>query len=621
MGAYDKGETVLEMDHMGLNCKEKILSEDYVDWVIDFPLDEIFGRYREEFDYCYQEIGEGFGIISINRNQLADTSLLSLDYHYFPDLLGLQQIEEAGDGSMTPLTGMENAAGGQISGILFDPQPLTASGITQVQESVLDLTGRGVILAFADTGINFENRVFRKEDGSSRILSIWDQTLQEGTPPQGFYIGTEYTREQINEALRQENPRQYVKTVDENGHGTRLAALAAGSKLEGGTAYLSPAYEADILVVKLKQCKEYLREYYLLPDSVPAYASSDIMMAIKYLDSFARAFQRPIVFCFGMGSNYRDHEGNSVFSRYLNEIASSQSRIMVITGGNEGSASHHFEGKLVPKKNGNGTEMKNMEIFVSEGVDGFLLQIWTSLPSDLAVSIRTPGGEYIAPVSVLFQTNLRYRFVFEDTVITVYNQYIAMGSGEALVLLRFENPTSGIWTVGVSDSGFISDLSFDAWLPIANFLEAPVYFLEPSPNVTLTAPAYVSDALSVATYNSYDNSIYQNSGRGFGREGKIKPDLAAPGVNITIAGNRLGQTPLIASYTGASLAAALTAGAAAQFMQWAVIDKNAPYIRSQELKNYFIRGARRESTVTYPSQVWGYGRLDLYNTFLSMQRR
>ena len=591
---------------MALTCKEKILSEDYVDWVIDFPLDEIFSSYREDLDYCYQEISEGFGIISINRNQLADMSLLTLDYHYFPDLLGLQQDADSIEGS-------------EVQGILFDPNPLVASGITQVQEAALDLTGRGVIVAFADTGINFENRVFRREDGTSRILAIWDQTQQDGEPPEGFAIGTEYTREQINEALLLENPREYVKTVDENGHGTRLAALAAGSRLGGGAGYLSPAYNADILVVKLKQTKQYLREYYQIPDSVPAYETADIMMAIKYLDSYARAFRRPIVFCLGMGSNYRDHEGNSVFSRYLNTIASSQSRIMIITGGNEGNASHHFAGNFAPTLSENGSEIENMEIFVAEGVEGFLLQIWTSAPADISVSIRTPGGEYVAPVSVLFQENLRYRFVFEETVITVYNEYIAQGSGDALVILRFEKPTPGIWTVGVSDRSNIPNTRFDAWLPIRDFLEQPVYFLEPNPTITLTAPSYASDAIAVTAYNSFDNSIYQNSGRGYSREGQIKPDLAAPGVNITIAGNRLGQTPFVSSFTGASLAAAITAGAAAQFMQWAVIDGNAPFIRSQELKNYFIRGARREPSDTYPNRIWGYGRLDLYGTFIKLR--
>lgn len=596
-----------------MDCKEKILSEDYIDFVIDFPLEELFGGFSGEWDFCYRKIDDEYGIISINRNQLPDTSLLTLDYHYFPDLIGLQQDEE--EQVQLAAASVERITEGDV----FDPSPLIASGITQVQDAPLYLTGRGVILAFADTGINYENEVFRRSDGSSRILAIWDQTIQEGEPPEGFLIGTEYTREQINAALQSENPKELVPTIDEDGHGTRLAALAAGSRLEGGSGYVSPAFDADILVVKLKPAKEYLREYYQIPGQAVAYSSGDMIMAIKYLNSFAKAFQRPIVFCMGMGSNYRDHEGNSVFSRYLNSVASQQSRIMVIAGGNEGNTSHHFAGRFEGDASGRGTEEVNMEIYVSEGVSGFLLQIWTSAPVNLAVSIRTPGGEFIAPVSVLFQTNLKYRFVFEETVITVYNAYIAQGSGDALVLLRFENPTQGIWTVGVSDTENTINAGFDAWLPIVAFLEQPVYFLEPNPNITLTSPSYAEDAITVATYNSYDNSIYQASGRGYSRDEQIKPDLAAPGVDITIAGNRLGSTPRISTYTGSSLAAAVTAGAAAQFMQWAVIDRNSPYIRSQELKNYLIRGAKREDNQIYPNRLWGYGRLDLYGTFIKMR--
>jgi len=587
---------------MAIDCKEKIISEEYVDFVIDFPLEDIPGGENERFDYCYQAVDGRVGILSISRNQLPDTSLLSNDYLSFPDLLGLQQeVTEAGI--------MQE--GSNVAGDSFDPLPLIQSGITRVQEEPLNLTGRGVILAFADTGINYRNRIFRKEDGSTRILALWDQTIQEGEPPEGFLYGTEYTREDIDKALAEER----TLSVDENGHGTRLAALAAGSRIEEGSLYNSPAFQADIVVVKLKPAKQYLRDYYIIPDNVPAYSSTDVMMAIKYMDQFAKVFQRPIVYCLGMGTNFRDHEGGGIFSRYLTAVASQRSRVMVIAGGNEGNAAHHYRGSF---QDGGRLTEESMEIFVSEGVNGFLMEIWTEAPVNIAVSVRTPGGEYIEPASVLFQTNLRYRFVFEETVITVYNAYIVQGSGDALVLMRFENPTPGVWTIGVSDEAGTAEARFDAWLPITEFLNGPVYFLRPDPETTLTTPSYVTDAVTVATYNSRDNSIYQNSGRGFSRDNRVKPDLAAPGVNMTVVGNRLGETPLISTYTGSSLAAAIMAGAAAQFAQWAVVDGNSPYIRSQELKNYFIRGALRERNIEYPNPVWGYGRLDLYGTFEEM---
>lgn len=588
---------------MAIDCREKIISDEYVDFVIDFPLEDVLGGENERFDYCYQAVDGRVGILSINRNQLPDTSLLSNDYMSFPDLLGLQQ-ETVEDALM-----QEN---GMVAGEAYDPSPLIASGITSVQDEPLNLTGRGVILAFADTGINYRNRIFRKEDGSTRILALWDQTVQDGEPPEGFLYGTEYTREEIDRALGGEDT---VPSVDENGHGTRLAALAAGSRIEEGSLYNSPAFQADIVVVKLKPAKQYLRDYYRISDSAEAYASTDVMMAIKYMDRFARVFRRPIVYCLGMGTNFRDHEGGGIFSRYLTAVASQRSRVMVIAGGNEGNAAHHYRGNLGDR--GRLSE-ENMEIYVSEGVNGFLMEIWTEAPVNLAVSIRTPGGEYIEPVSVLFQTNLRYRFVFEETIITVYNAYIAQGSGDALVVMRFENPTPGVWTVGVSDEAELADARFDAWLPISEFLSQPVYFLRPDPETTLTTPSYVADAVTVATYNSRDNSIYQNSGRGFSRDNRITPDLAAPGVNMTVASNRLGETPVISTYTGSSLAAAVMAGAAAQFAQWAVVDGNSPYIRSRELKNYFIRGAARERNIEYPNPIWGYGRLDLYGTFQEM---
>ncbi len=600
-----------------MDCKEKIVSDEYADFIIDFPLEDILDAENGSFDYCYQAVDGRIGILSINRNQLPDATLLSNDYASLPDLLGLQQ-ESIEDALM-----QEN---GSIAGEAYDPTPLIASGITTVQEAPLYLTGRGVIVAFADTGINYRNRIFRKEDGSTRILALWDQTIQDGNAPEGFLYGTEYTREDIDRALLAEEAaedvskaaqraREIVPSVDENGHGTRLAALAAGSRMEEGSLYNSPAFGADIVVVKLKPAKQHLREYYQIAEGAVAYSSADVMMAIKYMDQFAQVFKRPIVYCIGMGTNFRDHEGGGIFSRYLTAVASQRSRVMVVAGGNEGNAAHHYRGNL----GGAGrTLQEDMEIYVSEGVNGFLMEIWTDAPVNLSVSVRTPGGEYIEPFSVLFQTNLRYRFVFEETVITVYNTYITQGSGDALILIRFEKPTPGVWTVGVADEAGPEDARFDAWLPVSEFLSRPVYFLRPDPETTLTTPSYVEDAITVATYNSRDNSIYLNSGRGFSRDERIVPDLAAPGVDMTVAGNRLGNTPVISTHTGSSLSAAVMAGAAAQFAQWAVVDGNSPYIRSQELKNYFIRGAVRDRNIEYPNPIWGYGRLDLYGTFAEM---
>ncbi len=590
-----------------ITCREKILSNDYADWIIDFPFtDELRNLAQENYDYCYDPVDDEIGVISVRRDQLANISLLSFDYQYLPDLYGLAQIEENTNG---------------VNGV-FNSQPLLDSGMISVQHSPLNLTGRGVILAFLDTGIDYNNAVFKNNDGTTRILSIWDQTIQEGTPPDGFLYGTEYTREEINEAIRSENPYDVVPSRDENGHGTRMASVAAGSMIGEGIGFLSPAYECEIIVVKLKECKEYLREYFLIPSDVPAYQSNDIIMAMRYLDTFARAFARPVVFCLGIGSSYGDHLGYSILARYLTDIATRRSRVVMLPGGNEGNSAHHFSGQLsIPNETGLlTTNSIDMEIRVGENEIGFLLQIWVAAPSSLSVSIRTPGGEVVPRTTVLFQRNLQYNFVYERTIITVDYALIEPGSGDELILVRFQNPTPGIWTIVVSNDTQIQNTYFNAWLPITQFLSSQTYFLRPDPEMTLTIPSYAEEAISTSTYDSFTNSFYTNSGRGFSRSMRLKPDFASPGANISTVYGSLGGFPVVSSATGSSLAAALASGGTAQFMQWAVTDMNSPYIRSTEVRNYLIRGASRDPGLTYPNRQWGFGRLNIEGIFNALSR-
>ena len=573
-----------------LTCREKILSNDYADWIIDFPFtDELRSLANENYDYCYDPVDDEFGVISVKRDQLANISLLFFDFQYLPDLFGLAQIDNE----------MENGVNG-----VFNPQPLLDSGMISVQRPPLNLTGRGVIIAFVDTGIDYNNNVFKRNDGTTRILSICDQTIQEGTPPDGFLYGTEYTKDEINEALQSEDPYTLVPSRDENGHGTRMASVAAGSMIEEGIGFSSPAYDADIVVVKLKQCKEYLRDYYLIPQDVEAYQSNDIMMALRYLDSFARTFGRPVVFCMGIGTNYGDHLGYAILARYLTDIATRRSRVVMLPGGNEGNASHHFSGQLsIPNDTGEvGANSIDMEIRVKDNERGFLLQIWVAAPSALSVSIRTPGGEVVPRTTVLFQRNLQYNFVYERTIITVDYALIKPGSEDELILVRFQNPTPGIWTIVVSNDTQVRNTYFNAWLPITQFLSGSTYFLRPDPEMTLTVPSYAEEAITTSTYDSFTNSFYVNSGRGFSRSLRLKPDFASPGVNISTVYGSLRGLPVVSNATGSSLACALAAGGAAQFMQWAVTDMNSPYIRSVEVRNYIIRGAVRDPALTYPNR-------------------
>ena len=204
------------------------------------------------------------------------------------------------------------------------------------------------------------------------------------------------------------------------------------------------------------------------------------------------------------------------------------------------------------------------------------------------------------------QDVVTYSFVYERTKVSIAGYIVEPASGEELIVLRVQDPTPGIWTFRVEAAGEIHNGEFNIWLPITQFLSAPVYFLESSPYITLTEPAMASSVISVSTYDAANNSFYITSGRGYSRCGAVRPDFAAPGVNVSTVNGR---------ESNSSLAAAITAGAVAQFMQWAVVERNNVIVESREIKNYFIRGASRSFDITYPNREWGYGRLNMVGTF------
>ena len=192
----------------------------------------------------------------------------------------------------------------------------------------------------------FRSPVFRDYAGKSRIVGIWDQTIQTGTPPEGFEYGSEYTNEMINEALASEDPLSVVPSTDANGHGSVMASLAAGSPIENNS-FVGAAPDCQIAVVKLKEAKQYLKDYYKIPPGVPCYSEADIMLAIQYLQKYALLLTRPLVICLGVGTSLGDHTGGGMLGSYLNYISTQKSRVSVVAGGNEGNSAHHFSDRSV----------------------------------------------------------------------------------------------------------------------------------------------------------------------------------------------------------------------------------------------------------------------------------
>lgn len=568
---------------MPLTCEQRIQSNDYFDLIMDYILPEDFPDIAE-LDSCWVEVDEQYRIWYVDRQRLPPVSIAKdYIYQYVPKLYGIMQN--------------------------FETTSLLDTGILKVQRPPLSLTGEGTVIVVIDTGIDYTNPVFQNPDGSTRILAIWDQTLESGQYPQwnhpaGIPYGIEFTREDINRALRGEI--EPLPTRDENGHGTAMASVAAGSSIDSGQQFLGAAPRCDIVVVKLKGAKQYLRDYYLIRDGAEAFQENDIMLAAKYARFFNRPLNRPVVTCLGIGTNMGDHAGNSALDVYLNRISADRGQVVVVCGGNEGNAAHHFSEMLTQSSVIEEEPYQDVEIRVGEDEKGFILELWGNIPTIFDASVRSPGGETIPRFRLGLGQSLVYTFVYERTVLTIDSVLVEQGSGDELITFRFERPTPGIWNIRVSAADKLHNAVFHMWLPITDFLTSETYFLSPNPFVTLTEPSVTRNVLTTSTYDSSNDSFYINSGRGFTRDNSIKPDVASPGVSVAAVNG---------VWTGASMGAALAAGAAAQFMEWAVVQGNNRLAEGKEIRNYFIRGAVREDYITYPSREWGYGRLNISGTF------
>lgn len=561
----------------GMTCKERILSNAYADVILDYNIaSELLNI--EIPDYCYYELDDEYRIAHVERQRGTGITIGTYGYSSIPNLYGLMQTFHAGN--------------------------LADMGNLRIQEPPLSLQGKGVIIGFIDTGIRYQLDAFRDAEGNSRILSIWDQTIQDGEPPEGFLYGTEYSREEINQALQSERPFDIVPSTDENGHGTAMASSAAGSILDQGLTFRGAAPQADIVMVKLKEAKNYLREYYLVADDAVAYQENDIMEAVKYLEQMAVTFVRPVVIVLGIGTNLGDHTGTSPLGDYLNRVSVRRSRAVVVCGGNEGDKEHHYRG-TVPDQ---------VEIRVEENTKGFCMELWDDTSDAYSVTIRSPGGEVTSAIESQNGVDQWFSFIFEKTKIYVGTLLVEQKSGEGLFFFRFENPTPGVWSIMVSPAGregILGTGQFHIWLPITEFIEGRVHFLAPDPEVTLTEPSNADNVITVSAYNGITGSWLAQSGRGFAKNNMIKPDFAAPGVQVSTA---------VGERTGSSLAASLAAGCIAQFMEWAIVEKNAVLVQSRTIKSYFIKGAVRDNNIVYPDPRWGYGKINVSGTFETLAR-
>ncbi len=382
--------------------------------------------------------------------------------------------------------------------------------------------------------------------------------------------------------------------------------------------FVGAAPECQLGVVKLKPAKQYLRDYNMIQDDAQAYQADDIILGITYLTLLARRHRMPLVICLGLGTNQGGHSGASPVGEVLNSLRSYLGVAAVTAAGNEAGLRHHYLGQISGPAGGSG-EYKEVELRVAEGEKGFVIELWANSPEIYTVGFISPTGETIQRIPLSLNLEATVKFSIEPT--TIYVAYATtLGSQSSyLAALRFVSPTPGIWRIRVYPTITFSGV-FHMWLPITGFISPQTYFLQADPYTTIVTPGNSDFPITVSTYNHLDGSLYIHSSRGYTRDERIKPDLAAPGVDVYGPGisSIPGEFPMV-RMTGSSVAAAHVAGAVANIYSRQYPDGNYLNISSDLVKASLIRGADRNPNYTYPNREWGYGTLNLYNSFLSLR--
>ena len=564
---------------MNENCYEAVYSEDYADYIVEYNgdrqvLEEIYSNA------CLFFIDNRYAILYSKKRSDYMESFGNLAYNIFPKLLA-------------PMDAAVGEAAYNTPSILS-----MINGENLDNESVLGLDGKDIVIGIVDTGIDILNEEFLNEYGRTRIKYAWDQSVNSssGDGYAGeFPFGTYYTEEQLNRFVEEGNS---VLRGEEN-HGNYLASIAAGRN--NGIAVNS-----DLVVVKLKKAKENLKELYGVRQG-EAYSEADIMLAIAYILQCSYRLRKTVSILIGFGTNSGSHTGSAALEAYINNIGILRGVCVSVAGGNEGSAGHHTDGDIEDN------EQVVIEINVPEKT-AFTLEIWGKAPGVYAIGMDIAGGEIIDRIPPRFDRSQIIKPIFGGGTIYVDYFLVEGQAGDELILVRFFDTPRGLYRITLTATGTV-EKQYRAWLPVSSFVPEGLVFTNPVTWGTVTVPGTAVTPIVSGAYNYSDGSIYVNGSRGYTANSVVKPDLAAPGVNITGAGPY--GTKVTGS--GSSISAACAVGAAALMQQWSRDRGLSPYINGNQIRQYLIRGADRENSRRYPDRYYGFGTLNLRKTFESLR--
>ena len=565
---------------------------------------ELIVKYSGSIEWVAAELGASFVPL------LNGYAILRIREEKINDLTSYEEIEfiEKPNRMFFELTDGKGAS-------CIPPRP-SASIVSD--NNISSLSGAGVLVAIIDSGIDVFHPDFRKEDGTTRLLYLWDQTLPPTNPPPGFQNGRLFTESEINEAIKNPEERaELIPSLDQSAHGTAVAGIACGNGRASEGRNTGIAYQSPMIVVKLGT-----------PINRSFPRTTQLMEAVDFCVRKALERNQPIAINLSFGNNYGSHDGNSLLERYLDDV-SGFGRSFIVTGtGNEGASGHHVHGTLTDRSRPIPLNTRSshasqrdpylhiIEIGVGENEPSYNLQLWKNYFDVFDVSVTSPSNRVYGPIP---NTPGTTRFVLDETEILLfygepkpynisqelYFEFIPYGAFRRSI-------AGGIWKINLNPRQIITG-SYSFYLPTGEVIGPNTRFLRPTENTTLTIPSTASRVISVGAYDANTERYAYFSGRGFLRKGgPVKPELVAPGVSILTAA----PGGSYSNRTGTSFAAPFVTGCAALMMEWGILRGNDPYLYGEKIKAYLIKGAKPlPSERIYPNPTIGFGTLCFQDSF------
>jgi subtilisin family serine protease len=580
----------INMSRQTNTCKDAYLSEDYISLFVQYDRDLVSELSTIEYA-CAFRVSNTEYVVSVRTTNYAD---------FIRDYKNKFSIDVS-----FPYT---------LSAI----QPVDAANITQFHgETFLNLTGKDTIAAIIDTGIDYLNPQFQNPDGTTRIVAIWDQTIESNinnNDPIAFF-GTIYSREEINKAIQVSaqggNPYDIVPSRDELGHGTNMAGLVGA---RGLNSVIGAAPDCEFLIIKLKEAKTSNLNLIGINNrrSTPIFEGIDIYLSVRFIINYNNTkLLQPMSILISAGTNWGGHEGLTSIEQDIDFFSTRKGLVFVTNTGNQGASLTHTSGKFLQSNS-----LQVIEFIVGLNEDNLVLMLWIQRPDKISIAIISPSGEIAEPVQPeLIGTEFQQvNLILENSTINIAFTSSEIASGNESVYITIKNPKDGLWQLRLKGDYVVNGV-YNMWLPQRPLIQLTTRVINPSPYTTLQAPSNARKSITTSFYDQNNNTVAVESGRGFTADNRIKPNLTTGGVMALTTGLNNENTLV----TGGSVAGAVLCGATLLLLEWGIVLGNDPNIYGPSVISYFTRGTTKRSGDIYPNPQWGYGILNLQGSFENLR--